>query len=79
MKTSAAWLVVATLLCSGCTGSLLGMGLTAGVMNRYNDTPPDGRKGDTRFQDYSACADKDNTSWDVLDACMASKGYTVKK
>jgi hypothetical protein len=48
-------------------------------MNRYNDIPPDGRKGDTRFQDYSVCVEKDNTSWDVIDACMASKGYTVKK
>jgi hypothetical protein len=48
-------------------------------MNRYNDIPPDGRKRDTRFQDYSVCVEKDNTSWDVIDACMASKGYTVKK
>lgn len=79
MKMSAGWVLVTALLCTGCMGSALGLGLTAAAMNRYNDIPPDGRKGDTRFQDYSVCVEKDNTSWDVIDACMASKGYTVKK
>lgn len=81
MKVSAgliAPLILTAAFCTGCVGSALGIGLTVPVMNRYNDIPSDGRKGDTRFQDYSACAENDNTSWDVLDACMASKGYTVK-
>jgi hypothetical protein len=70
--------ILSAALCTGCLGSPLGFGLTAAVMNRYNDIPPDGRKGDTRFQDFEACATKDNTSWDILDACMVSRGYTVK-
>jgi hypothetical protein len=60
-------------------GSLGGFALTAAAMNRYNDIPPDGRKGDTRMQDYTACVEKDNTSWDVIDACMLARGYTVKQ
>ncbi len=79
MKSSLAWFVMVALLCTGCVGSALGIGLTAVVMNRYNDIPPDGRKGDTRFADYERCVAVDNTSWDVIDTCMASKGYTVKK
>lgn len=79
MKRSATSMVMAVLLCTGCMGSPLGLGLTAAAMNRYNDIPPDGRKGDTRFQDYTACVEKDNTSWDVIDACMVGRGYTVKK
>jgi len=65
-------------LCAGCIGSPLGLGITAAAMNRYNDVPFDGRKGDTRFQDFEACAATDNPSWDILDAYMVSKGYTVK-
>jgi hypothetical protein len=74
-----AWIAVTALFCAGCVGSVAGIGLTAVVMNRYNDIPPDGRRGDTRFADYERCAATDNSSWDVLDACMAAKGYTVKK
>lgn len=60
--------ILIALLCTSCLGSAMGIGLTAVVMNRYNDIPPDGRKGDTRFADYEQCAAVDNTSWDVLDA-----------
>lgn len=77
MKTLAL-LILLVALCAGCIGSPVGLGLTAVVMNRYKDIPPDGRKGDTRLQDFEACAAKDNTSWVVLDACMAEKGYAVK-
>jgi hypothetical protein len=75
--TRIALLILTATLCAGCIGSAAGIGLTAVVMNRYSDIPPDGRKGDTRFQDFEACAAKDNTSWDILDACMAGKGYAV--
>ena len=79
MKVSlTAPLILTAILCTGCIGSVAGIGLTAVVMNRYNDIPPDGRKGDTRFQDFEACATTDNTSWDILDSCMVAKGYSVK-
>jgi hypothetical protein len=79
MTRSVIWLGLAAALCAGCVGSPVGIGLTAAAMNRYNDVPYDGRKGDTRFADYQDCVATDNTSWDVIDACMAKKGYTVKQ
>lgn len=63
----------------GCVGSLMGMSLQHVIINRYNDIPYDpNRHGDTRYQDYTACVEKDNTSWTVIDACMLRKGYTLK-
>ena len=64
---------------SGCLGSPVGMGVTAAAVNRYNDVPYDGRKGDTRSVAYEECVTRDNSSWSVLDACMEKKGYTLKK
>ena len=78
MKRWAA-LLAGSFLCAGCVGSPLGLGFTAAAMNRYNDVPNDGRRGDTRFAAYQECVSTDNSSWDVIDACMAGKGYTLKK
>jgi hypothetical protein len=80
MKTVIVKMLPIALLLSGCVGSLAGMSLQHVVINRYNDIPYDPtRHGDTRYQDYTVCVAKDNTSWTVIDACMLSKGYTVKR
>ncbi len=65
--------MVVALALGGCVGSLIGTGLSAVAVNRYDDH---GRKG-TAWA-YDDCAVQDNTSWTVLDACMLRKGYTVK-
>lgn len=44
---------------------------------RYVD-PHDGTGMRSRALAFQACGEKDNSSWDVLDACMAGKGYPVK-
>lgn len=73
------WVVAIAMLCTGCVGSAMGLGITAAAMNRYNDVDDGGGKGDTRFRAYNECVAIDNSSWDVIDACMAGKGYAVKK
>lgn len=41
-------------------------------------TRPGDAQGDSKRKDYEACVQVDNTSWDVLDACMKGKGYEVR-
>jgi hypothetical protein len=61
-------------VCIGCTELAVTTSMT-----RYNVGPHDKPGVDGRFQAYLDCTQKDNTSWDILDACMVAKGYTVKK
>ena len=44
---------------------------------RYVD-PQDGTGKQSRVRAFIACGDTDNSSWDVLDACMTAQGYPVK-
>jgi len=62
--------LLVAVLCSGCAEAAIGI-----PMARYN--PNDSHKG--RILDYSECSWKDNASWEILDACMVGKGYTLKK
>ena len=57
-------------LCGGCAEVMI-----ATAMTRYE------KRGypDYRMMSYSDCTQKDNSSWDVIDACMVSKGFTLKK
>jgi len=65
-------IMLVSLLSSGCVEA----SILVTVKSRY---APDPSRSDTRYADYVACALRDNGSWDILDACMVSKGHTVKK
>lgn len=57
---------VALLTGTGCSEILLGNTTAA----RYNVIP-----GRNQSNDLWNCVAKDNTSFEVMDACMAAKGY----